>query len=144
MSLPRKTDFLITKDGDLITHNRVSSDGNVLTDLALVKEREQSLQSIDIRLKSKIKDFVLHPEIGNALMDIVGKRSNKDTAEIGKRYIVSAITDKNYIGAEHIEVSYIPLSNSKITYIIKVLTDSKESFNVVLELDLKNGFRRVV
>jgi phage baseplate assembly protein W len=136
------TDIALTDDGDIILGSIL--DGEIEnTDIALVSGVDHATQSINFRLRTNLRELFMHEEIGNELIEVIGKTNTRETAEQGKRYIINAITKNNFIAEDEVEVTAIPVDVNTIVYSIAVTPDNYGTIIIVLEVDLKNGIRRV-
>ena len=134
-----KIDLGITDNGDFmtITHNG-------LTDFSLVNDEYALRQSVNFRLKTNIRELFLHEEIGNELIEIIGKRNTKETALLGINYITKAISLNNYIPQDQINIEAIPADNNKIVFVIDINYREIKAFKIILEVGLQDGIRRVI
>jgi hypothetical protein len=139
-----KTDIAYTRDGDIILSITKDEDGNELKDLSLVGGHEELEQFALFRLKTKLGELLLHPSVGNKLEDIIGRRNTRETAEEGKNYIRSAILMNSHIDPASLTVTAVPISEYKISYIIEIDSTPYAGINMVLEVDLQSGVRRIV
>jgi hypothetical protein len=139
-----KTDMAIDSDGDLIITSITDENGIVYKDLGLASNMSELEQFTATRLKTKLGEFLLHPDIGNRLEDIIGKRNTEETAEEGKQYILSAITNQSYIDPADVNITPVPISLYKIAYIIEIDSLPYAGINMTLEIDLQNGTRRII
>lgn len=137
-------DITLSATGDLEIIEKLDEEDNVLKDFSLISNVDEASQLINTRLKTNLKEFFLHPNIGNGLVNIIGKRNTRETAEIGKTYIIDSIIKENYIQPKDIEISYMPTDERTLIYIIKILIDNFNYVSVVLEVDLQEGIRRVL
>ena len=134
----QKVDLGMTDNGDFMT---ISNNG--LKDFSLVSDEQAIKQSVDFRLKTNIRELFLHQEIGNELIEIIGKRNTRETAQQGINYIVKAISLNNYIPREQITVEAVPIETNKIVFIVNIDYREIKAFRIVLEVDLQDGIRRV-
>lgn len=139
------TDLAVSDEGDLIIYHKEDKDGKEHGQLTLVKGSEEVLQSVNIRLRTNLFEFFMHPDIGNQLLEIVGQRNTRETAERGRRYLISTILRHNkVIKEEHLVITVTPLDTNTLLYIIKIADGLFSSIDMMLELDLQQGIRRVV
>lgn len=134
----QKVDLGMTDNGDFMT---ITNNG--LTDFSLVSDEHAIKQSVDFRLKTNIRELFLHPEVGNELIEIIGKRNTRETAQEGINYIIKAISLNNYIPREQVIVEAIPTETNKIVFIVNIDYREIKAFKIVLEVDLQEGIRRV-
>lgn len=140
----KKKDIAITDNGELATTISHDEEGNELKDLSLVFNTGAVKQSVNVRLKTNIREFLLHPNVGNELSNIVGERNTRETAELGRQYLINAITKYNYIERETLSITAIPSDEKTIIYTIQIYNEPHNSISFVLEIDLEDGIRRVI
>ena len=139
-----KIDIGINDIGDLIISTRTDSDGNEITDISLVNEDYAVRQSVMFRLKTNLNELFMHPYIGNKLLEIIGHKNTRETAELGKRFLLDTIVKYNYINEQDVAIEAIPIDENTIIYTIQISDTPYSIINFVLELDLQDGVRRVI
>lgn len=139
-----KKDIEFTETGDLLIGSVMGADGNILRDFSVVTDQYAVKQSIEVRLKTQLKEFFLHQDIGSELINIIGERNTRENAIRGKNYIISAIVKKNYLTSEQINIETIPVSTDRIAYVINVTYQKYPTIKLVLEVDLQDGIRRIL
>lgn len=141
-----KKDIKISDNGDLDIDSTVinagTEDQQILRDFANTLDESSIRQSMYVRLKTNLQEFFLHPDVGNDLAKLIGKRNTRENAERGRLYIINAIVNKNYIDKSELEVNAIPIDSSTIVYSIQV--KSNDNINFTLEVDLDKGIRRLI
>ena len=134
-------DIALSDDGDLVFH--ITEDNQY--EISLVKGSEQVIQGVEVRLKTNLMELFLHENFGNRLLDIIGKRNTRETADLGRRFLMDTILRENrIIDPAHLKISATPLDASKLMYIIKIADSPFSSVDIMLEVDLEHGIRRVV
>ena len=140
------TDLALSEDGDLIFPNIIKDDYSTgFKTIALVSGNEEVIQNISVRLKTNLRELFLHQDFGNALLKIIGQRNTRETAELGKQYLKNTILRENQIiKPEHLDITATPLDLNKILYIIKIADSPFSAIDMILEVDLQQGIRRVI
>jgi phage baseplate assembly protein W len=137
-----KKDIAIDGLGDIKIGSYADSDNILQKDFSSVKGSNSIEQTVRIRLKTRLEEFFLHPEVGCELNEIIGKRNTKENAEKGRIFIYNAIKTESYIDESQIEVKAFPVDANKIVYSINI--NNEEEVVFALELDLEEGTRRLV
>lgn len=137
-------DIAFTPEGDLHTVEYLDESGTLLKDFMGVTGEDHVRQSVLIRLKTNLKEFLLHPQIGNQLNEIIGKRNTRETAELGRAFLHRAILRENFIAEQDLSIETLPSDANAILYIVKVSTGWNETVTMILEMDLQEGIRRLV
>lgn len=139
-----KIDIGINDIGDLAISTRTDLDGNEITDISLVSGDYAVRQSVMFRLKTNLNELFMHPYIGNKLLEIIGRKNTRETAELGKRFLLDTIVRYNYINEQDVEIEAIPMDENTIIYTIQIIDTPYSIVSFVLELDLHDGVRRVI
>lgn len=142
-------DVQLTQDGDLILGQQaVDSNGYLLyyyqkndhgdigmtndPDLGLVPVRDMKMiygaegdaQLIHTRLKTELGNWVLYPEIGSDLTDLLGELNTEETARRGISSIYRTLTFDNAFNTNELEVDAIPISHSTILFHVKLIRNN--------------------
>jgi hypothetical protein len=96
------------------------------------------LQSCMFRLKTVIGDWILEPECGASLEQLVGEPNSKDTGDLMEQLIVGALTHDGFLTSEEIEIVTIPVDKFTIMSTIIITYDGEQS-TLSVALDLKEG-----
>lgn len=137
-----KKDIAIDGLGDIKIGSYTDSSKVVQKDFSSVTGSKAIEQTVKVRLKTRLEEFFLHPEIGCELNEIIGRRNTKENAERGRLFIYKAIKTQSYIDESQIEVKAFPVDANKIVYSINI--NNEEEVVFALELDLEEGTRRLV
>lgn len=137
-------DIAFTAEGDLHTIEYEAPDGTLLKDFMGIAGEDHIRQSAIIRLKTNMREFLLHPQIGSQLGEIIGKRNTRETAEQGRIFLNRAILRENFILEQDVSIQTLPSDANAILYIIKINTGWNETVTMILEMDLQEGIRRLV
>lgn len=143
----KNRDIMLTEDGDLalvITPTEDNpSEGK--TDMSTIRGAEEISQNAMFRIRTNVSELMMHEAFGSRLLDILGKRNTRENAELGKTYLRDAILRDNYvINPDHLEIDAVPISPEEILYVVKILNGLLEPIKIVLQLNLKDGIRRVL
>jgi len=152
-----KVDFRFTSDGDLelgspsfndlgelLYVNPVgeistdSSEGELIRDIPLQVSYLSEKQVIINRLRTDNPDWLLHPEIGASLADLVGLPNTRATGEKGKELIEASLTGDGFININDLTVRPVPISSNEILFHITVKRKTTDLVLPVL-FDLSHG-----
>lgn len=93
-------------------------------------------QEIYNRLKSDLQDWSMYSWIGAGLSEIIGEPNSRETAEIGKEKIESALTIGAFLSAEDVNIKYIPVAKDALMYIIRVSVEPTPENNYTDEVEV--------
>lgn len=156
-------DFELTKDGDLaIGEQEVNEEGKPLyyvsgtqympgyvtdspletsipiRDISLVSGYEETLQWMRSIFKTDSPDWSLYPDLGANISDFMGELNNQATAKKLEDVIVEAFTEYSEIDQDDIEIESIPISESEILLMIKLMRVDQQAydFNFIMNLEV--------
>ncbi|MES9681813.1 hypothetical protein ABWK22_02610 [Gottfriedia acidiceleris] len=134
-----KVDFRFTADGDLelgspsfnefgelLYINSIGeistddTDGEMIRDVPLQVSYLSEKQVIKNRLQTDNPDWLLHPEIGADLSELIGLPNTRETGELGKSLIEKSLTDDGFISKGDLDVRPVPVSSSEILFYLTV------------------------
>lgn len=96
----RRGDYTIGVDGDIL-----DTSGDPLRSL---------IQECRSRLQTDKGDWVLYPELGADLSQLVGEPNNKFTAEGLKAKVIAALNQFGMVDTRDLSISYMPIGASSI------------------------------
>ena len=125
----RVNDFRWTWNGDIV----IGETGDIKD------TREHDLlsfvQEIKTRVRSDLYDWQLHPHLGAALSDLIGRPNSKELAEQGKARIISALIRNGLVARKFIKISYVPVDRHHLMYRLAiVIPDMIEGEQIELNL----------
>jgi hypothetical protein len=134
-----KVDFRFTADGDLelgspsfnefgelLYINPVGeittddTDGEQIRDIPLQVSYLSEKQVINNRLQTDNPDWLLHPEIGADLSELVGLPNTRETGLLGKTLIEKSLTGDGFISFNDLNVRPVPISSREILFYVTV------------------------
>jgi len=101
-------------------------------------------QEIYNRVKSDLQDWSMYSWIGAGLSEIIGEPNTRETAEIGKEKIKTALTIGAFLSAEDVNIKYVPVAKDALMYILEINVDATpengytSEVQVTLLLDIDN------
>jgi len=110
----RVNDLLWTWSGDIVV-----GDNGDLSDTKAESVRS-FYQEVQTRVRSDLKDWQLHPQLGADLSSLMGEPNDKTTAEEGKTRIINALIKDGFCDRNRIKVRYMPVSRHHIYYDIGI------------------------
>jgi hypothetical protein len=138
-------DLAFSDDGDLVVEKITTETGEVKTTLLTVRGKDELLQNISNRIKTNLMELFLHEDYGNRLMKMVGKRNTRENAERGRQFLIDTILRNNEVLIEdHLEVIATTTGPEEILYIIRIQTTPFSTVDMVIELNLLEGVRRII
>ncbi len=142
------SDIRISETGDLLLGSPMTDlDGNIILDiydkpirsLEYVKKYDTKNQMINVRLKTERSDFYIYPRIGTALSDLVGEPNTRETAQKGVEDIIRALTYDGLVNILNLTVKPIPVNSEEILYLINIVSDFEEPYELYVTLNLLKG-----
>lgn len=128
----RVSDFEFSWDGDFV----IDDGGDIKsTDRNRI---DSFVQEVKTRVRSSVKDWAMHPDLGASLFDLIGEPNDKKIAEEGSIRIKSALTRDGFIAAGSLRVRYMPVDQNSILYNIIVripdlANDEELSFSLLFD-----------
>jgi len=107
-------------------------------EMRTVSGEESQLQLIRSRLMTENPDWLLYPNIGADLSDLIGKRNAPATANEGKEKIIRALTYDNAFSANDLSVEAVPVSSETLLFDIRI-TQRLRVLRYALTVSLKLG-----
>ena len=134
-----KVDFRFSPEGDLVlgapSYNDFGellyvdaageisteeADGELIRDIAMQVSSLVDKQVIINRLKTDDPDWVLHPDIGSNLSDLIGLPNTRETGDLGVELIERSLCGDGYINETNLSVRPVPVSSEEILFYITV------------------------
>ncbi|MFE4029156.1 hypothetical protein ACFX4N_23665 [Priestia sp. YIM B13551] len=134
----------VNEDGELLYINSVgeistdSSEGELIRDIPLQVSYLSEKQVILNRLRTDNPDWVLHPEIGPSLSDLIGMPNTRVTGLAGKEAIEKSLTYDGFISIDDLTVRPVPVTSNEILFYLTVKRKTTDLVMPVL-FDLTHG-----
>lgn len=93
-------------------------------DMEMVYSAEGDAQLIRTRLRTENPDWILYPEVGADLTDLIGEMNTPQTADRGIEMIYRTLTYDGAFRREDLEVTAAPVSHSTILFHIKLIRNN--------------------
>lgn len=93
-------------------------------DIGMIYSAEGDAQLIQTRLRTENPDWVLYPNLGSTLTDLLGEMNNEETASRGIEMIYNALTYDGAFTRQELEVDAIPISYSTILFHVKLIRNN--------------------
>lgn len=114
------------------------SEGELVRDIPLQVSILSEKQIILNRLRTDNPDWLLHPNIGADLSELIGLPNTRKTGEMGVQLIRTCLTHDGFINNEDLEVGRVPVSSEEILFRITIKRRTKDLVLPVL-LNLEHG-----
>ncbi len=123
-------DIYLTMSGD------IAIDGN--KDIALTNTvLQDDIQQIYIRLMTEPGDFYIYPQLGTDLSILYGMPQSRETGDLGKRLIRSALEKEGIFQGRNIKVEAVPTGPDSIRFDVHIISDFSEP--IVLSVNQNLG-----
>lgn len=123
------SDLYFTLDGDLILN------GN--NDIAKVNTAMQNdIQQVYLRLMTDPGDFHSYPNLGVDLSVLYGKPQTKETGELGRTLIMSAIQREGLFRGKNIRVNAVPTSPDTIRFDVQIQSGPNQPVTLSVQQNL--------
>lgn len=123
------SDLFFTLDGDLL----VSSN----KDIARVNTSLQNdVQQIYIRLMTEPGDFRSYPDLGVDLSILYGKPQTKETGELGKGLILSALQREGTFRGRNINIAAVPTGPDTIRFDVHIQSGANQPVTLSIQQNL--------
>ena len=106
-----RLDFAIDENGNLST-----IDG----DIARFSSVESVQKAIEWRLKTTKDEWYVNPYIVAGVLDFVGRKNDRDTGELMRTRIETAICSDNFVPRNNLIADVVPISREEVQIIIIV------------------------
>lgn len=113
-------------------------DGELIRDIPLQVSYMSDKQVILNRLKTDNPDWLIHPEIGADLVELVGEPNTRETALKGVELIRNSLCNDGFLDWDDVEVKPVPISPSEILFYLKI-TFRSEVMVLPILYDIEHG-----
>ena len=107
-------------------------------DIRICRGAEVISQEVTWRLKTVVGDWMLVPQCGASLEELIGMPNTASTAALMEAKIRDALTHDGFLTAELRGVTVVPLNKQQLLGIIDIEYDD-ENFTVSFSVDPKQG-----
>jgi hypothetical protein len=122
-------DLWLTEEGEPVLENG---------DFAISLGTDSLLQNILYRLKTVISDWVLCPECGASLEQLIGEPNSQETADRMEEQVLYALTHDGFLFSDELEIITLPVDKNTILLTVFVTFEGKQT-SLAFTLDLKEG-----
>lgn len=107
-------------------------------DLKLVRSNDELVQGIRFRCMTVVGDFILQPNCGASLEDLLGEPNTRETGALMESMIISALTHDGFIDPSLLTVTAFPVSLTALSALI-IVTTSEAPVRIGVTVDLVEG-----
>ncbi len=107
-------------------------------DLQGVHDSDVVVQELLWRTKTTPGDWVLQPQCGAGLEDLIGRANTPTTGILLEEKLRDAYTHDGFLTAELAGIQAVPLNREQLVALVQV-SFGEESFSYPVTLDLKEG-----
>jgi hypothetical protein len=112
-------DIYLSMSGDIVIN------GN--KDIAITTNSHQDdIQQVYLRLMTEPGDFYVYPQLGTDLSMLYGMPQSKETGELGKRLIRSALQRDDTFKGRNIQINAIPTGPDTIRFDVHIVSEINE------------------
>lgn len=123
------SDLFFTLDGDLLINSN--------KDIARVNTSLQNdVQQIYIRLMTEPGDFRSYPNLGVDLSVLYGKPQTKETGELGKTLILSALQREGIFRGRNINITAVPTGPDTIRFDVHIQSGANQPVTLSIQQNL--------
>lgn len=97
---------------------------------------QDDIQQVYIRLMTEPGDFYIYPSLGTDLSILYGMPQSKETGDLGKRLIRSALEKEDIFRGRNIQIEAIPTGPDTIRFDVHIITDINEPVVLSVTQDL--------
>ena len=123
-------DLWADEDGELV----IAPNG----DLLVARDSDVIAQEVRFRLKTTRGDWVLQPESGANLEELIGQPNSPETGARMEALISRALTHDGFLIGEIENIRAVPVNKDELVGMVTI-EYGDETFTVPVELDLKQG-----
>lgn len=129
--------YVANENGDLLTTTNPDIGTVPVRDMKMIYGVEGDIQLIQTRLKTENPDWILYPNVGGDLTDLLGRMNTIETAQDGIDMIYRALTYDGAFKQEELKVDAVPVSQDAILFNIKLTRNNTiVTYATVLDLEL--------
>ena len=126
----------LPEDGLMVTR---TAEGNLpIRDMNTVEFEDYGLQLIKSRVQTDNPDWILYPEIGANLSDLIGELNTPETGRAAVQLVLDALTHGGAFLEEDLHIDAIPVSESDILLDIQ-LKQANRFLRYAIEFNLEIG-----
>ena len=123
------SDLYLTLDGDLILN------GN--KDIGKVNTLMQNdIQQVYLRLMTEPGDFHSYPNLGVDLSVLYGKPQTRETGELGKSLIMSALQREGLFRGRNIQINAVPTGPDTIRFDVQIQSGPNQPVTLSVKQNL--------
>jgi hypothetical protein len=123
-------DVYITNEGEL----EVSPTG----DFKLVEGSDAAICSALFRAKTVLGDFILEPECGASLEQVIGEPNSPETGALVESLLTRAFTHDGFFSSSQLNITVLPMDTNTIGAIVVITYDGQE-VSLSTTIDLREG-----
>ena len=103
------------------------------------------VQEVRTRIMSAQGDWVLYPDLGANLYQLIGEPNIPLTAEDGKSRIIASLSRDGFVNSSDISIKYIPYDQDKLLYRLVIAVrptdenEQSESVRIDIVYNYTNG-----
>lgn len=107
-------------------------------DFQLSEGSEAAIETAMFRCKTVVGDFILEPECGASLEQVIGEPNSPETGALISSLIEDALTHDGFFSPDQLEITTMPIDANTIVAIVIITYDFKEA-SIATTIDLKEG-----
>ncbi len=109
-------------------------------DIAVVSDIREPRDDVYFRIRTNNPEYVMAPQVGADLEDIMGMPNTRESAAIGERYIMRALTRDNLLLSENIKIISYPSALDAITFVIIITRPGEQEVRVAVTMRALSAF----
>jgi len=122
-------DLYFSEDGDI----KISVNG----DIAITQTASRDVaQQIYMRVMTELGDFVIYPNLGAQLDQLIGLPQTAKTGQFGEQIILEALRRDGRLRGRPMSIKAVPVGSQTIRFDIYTMIENKNSLILSVEQDL--------
>ena len=109
-------------------------------DIAVVSDIREPRDDVYFRIRTNNPEYVMAPQVGADLEDLMGMPNTKETAEIGERYIMRDLTRDGLLYPHNIKIISYPSALEAITFVIVITRAGQQEVRVAITMRALSTF----
>lgn len=116
--------YTMNQDGDIGTTTNAQIATHPVRDIGMIHGAEGDAQLIKTRLNTENPDWILYPDVGADLTDLLGEMNTPETAQRGIEAIYRALTYDRAFTRSELEVDAVPVSHTTLLFHVKLIRNN--------------------
>lgn len=130
--------------GDMeLSAPKINEDGERIVDLGVSYGADALKQIAYTRIRTQAPDWLIHPNMGGNLEDLIGEPNTRNTAQRGVKMIRDALTYGEFLSVGEFTVKAVPVNKEEILFIVRIDNWLGEEVVLPIQFNYNYGMKLV-